>query len=205
MKRNAGRNKKSASRRNALHRELRGRTFSPPNKPPIVQVGHWNNAVIVLRNSGDLEPTINTWANTLRDSWGLYASDASNRVPIALRFVSFSFWLFDSVLPQPFQVKVRDLENFGEMIRLQDFPGRNSWARVGYEWPAHQAFIQHDHDDSTNHPIAIDVTSSAVWLCHMTVLWRPLNAASYTDTLRGQEDFKDGPSSSGGWVTPAFP
>lgn len=173
-----------AMRKSRLRAELHGRTFKPRPQPPIISIGHWFPGTVVRRSSGDAEFSVNDLANIFRDQWGLFATDTATRVPVALRFMSVSFWYFDSVLPQSYQVLIRNLVNFGEMVRLQDFPALNQWGRVGYEWPASQQFIQHNHDDASGKPIKIDVTSSATWLVHVTILWRPLNGQSYAETAR---------------------
>lgn len=175
------RGSKKRSGKGLLRTELHGRTYKPPPCPPVVQVGHWNHGTAVQRSTGDWTPNINDIANILRDQNGLFTKDTTDRIPISIRLLSVQFWYFDSLLPQPFQVLIRNLVNFGELARLQDFPARNQWGRVGYEWPASQQFVQHDHSDTTSSPLKIDVTSSAAWLLHVKVLWRPLNGLSYTE------------------------
>jgi len=145
-----------------------------------VQLAHWHPAVVVQRASGDAELSINDICNILRDQHGLFATDTTNRIPITVRLVSMSFWIFDTVLPQSYQILVRNLSDFTETARLTEFPARNQWGRIGFEWPVSQQTIQHDHT-ATVKPVKIDVTSSASWLLQVSVLWRSLNGLTYND------------------------
>lgn len=181
---NAKRNKKSGRRKARIqHDVLRGRAFRPSATPPVIQQGHWNNAVVSHRSGGDVELSINDICNQLRDQYGLFATDSTNRIPISVRLLDVKCWVFDTITPQPYQLLVRNLIDFAEQARLQEFPACNAWGRVGYVWPVSQQLVQHNHSDTTNKPVKLDVTSSVTWLLQIGLLWRPLNGQSFTESM----------------------
>lgn len=172
--------------RASMHRSLYGKTFTPPARPPNVSTGHWNQATVVHLASGDVSLTVNDIANELRDQYGLFATDGSNRIPIAIRFMAITFWNLNIVTIGNSQLIINNLVDFKEMNRLTCLPADNQWARVGYQYPTSQQFIQRNHDD-TNVVFKIDVRSDK-WVVHISTLWRPLNGESYGNVTRRQID-----------------
>lgn len=178
-------------RRNTTHRDIRslirGTEISVPPRPPPLQIAHWHPATLIHVASGDVSLTINDIANELRDQHGLFATGTTNRIPITMRLLAFQFWQTPAALSvSQFQVIVRNLDNFADMVRLTDMPAFNQWARVGYRWPSSQQQYQHNHDDTTNSPLQIDMADSTKWILYISILWRSLNGESYTQVYRNR-------------------
>lgn len=180
-------NRVAAVVRQSMHTQLLGRSRRPPPLPRVIITAHWNPATVVHFGSGDAELSVNDIANELRDQYGLFATDSTNRIPIALRFRAVQFWNLNTVTIGDSQVILRNLTNFGEMIRLTCQPALNQWARCGYAWPDSQQFIQHNHDDTTNKPIKVDVRTDR-WLLHISCLWRSLNGQTNASIARRYEE-----------------
>lgn len=169
---------------NYLSHQLHGRRMLPPSMPRNVVTAHWNQATVVHIASGDVTLTINDIANELRDQYGLFATDTTNRIPIAIRLMAVQFWNLNIAIVGNSQLILNNLINWTEMIRLTCLPADNQWARTGYVYPASQNFVQHNHND-TNYPFKIDVRTDK-WVLHISCLWRSLNGESYGQSTQRQ-------------------
>jgi hypothetical protein len=169
-KRQSSRKQRSGPSKKQLNRVLRGFSFLPPEQPRMVHNSPWWAVTCSVAATSDTKITVNSICNSLRDQLGLYKTDASHRIDIAIRIKRASVYCLST--GRPIGVCFHGMTSTDFNTVLEDWPSQTALARVGYEWPiADQTFVS--DDASTRTVFSVDVRAESTWLAFLQVLWRP--------------------------------
>lgn len=134
------RRKSKQNRSRLLRIKLRGFVFRPQADPPSISTLPWSNLTFIVEkdvtdSTGVVTTSIlysDVYSSALKHFFG---TDYS--VSALLRIKEIRIW---NLSGKSFQAEFISLLSDRRVIStLQDFPGRNQWARVGFEYPvAHQ-------------------------------------------------------------------
>lgn len=181
-------NRKNRAKRFVTRNELNilshGIKFNPPSHPKVKTISPWWAAVVAVGGSSDATITANHIANTFRDQFGLYKTDATHRIDIALRVIRMS--MYSLTAGRPISVCCHGIASSDFNTVLEDWPAQVQLARVGYQWPlADQTHVL--DDASTKVVLKVDVRKEALWLGYLHILWRPTvqSPITYSDLIDG--------------------
>lgn len=174
------RSKKNIVTKKQLHTMINGRSFMPPIQPRLTHVSPWWPATFSYGATGDASLSVNFLANTFRDQFGLYKTDATHRIDIALRFQRMTVWNLNT--SRPILVCIHGLVANDFTTVLEDWPAPNRLARIGYQWPRPDQLFVFD-DAATKIVFKIDNGSNQPWLGYVSVLWRPTVQSSITSSF----------------------
>lgn len=181
------RNARGSNTINSIRRQLRvdvdGRKFTPQRTPPRITDVPWNS--LVITRSDTTGATITTPVlYTLHDVYlflnAQIGQAANGLFSMEIRFSRVEAWNFgDSA---SLIMDVWPLQTYSAIVpcmsRLEDQPGKNQWAAVGFEWPrSHTNYVFQDTGAAapTTNPnicrVYSDVASSQIWI-RWHVLWR---------------------------------
>jgi hypothetical protein len=174
--------------RNVIRFEADGRMFTPQRTPPRITDVPWNS-IVVTRTDTTNSTTTTPVAYTMHDVY-LFLNEQLGQANNGLFSMEFRFTRVESwnlgdnasIIMDVFPLQTLTTLT-SVMARLEDQPGRNQWACVGYEWPrSHRNYVFQDTGAAapTGNPqicrVFSDVAASRIWVrWHM--LWR------YTVTL----------------------
>lgn len=187
--------------RQQLRVDVDGRKFTPHRTPPRITDVPWNSLIVTRGDITSATATTPT-SYSVHDVY-LFINDqigqaANGLFSMEFRFSRVEAWNFG--LDASLIMDVWPLQTYSAIIpcmaRLEDQPGKNQWAAVGFEWPrSHRNYIFQDvglTPPTTNANICrifSNVVSSPFWV-RWHLLWR------YTVTQP--------PSLTRGWVPTGF-
>lgn len=178
-----------------VHAESSGRRYTPSRTPRVVSDNPWNRLVVTEESTS----TANTATVTSFNSYAVYLlltgqlGLQSFAPSIEMRFERVEMWNMGPVAvaaapspaPAAIIMDVFPLQTQTVLTqciaRLEDQPGKNQWACVGFEWPAsHKNFVLAVAGSApSSDPVIVryysSVGSSIVWV-RFHVLWRPIVA-----------------------------
>lgn len=156
---------------------VRGASFTPAARPPVVVAQPWNPLIAIdIGRFSQKTITVKDLSQTICDQVGIYYTSGSTDVRLAIEFrlLKVSIWSRDaniSLYPLDFV-----MDKNIELSRIDGAPAKNQWARVGYSWPASlQAFtlasgVLSDMQDVKLFTFLTAKTSDCE--LHVKVLWR---------------------------------
>lgn len=156
---------------------VRGASFTPSARPPVVVAQPWNSLTAIdIGRFSQKTITVKDLSQTICDQVGIYYTQGGSDVRLAIEFrlIKVSIWSRDaniSLYPLDF-VTDKNIE----LSRIDGAPAKNQWARVGYSWPASlQAFtlasgVLSDMLDVKLFTFLVAKTSDCE--LHVKVLWR---------------------------------
>lgn len=170
-----------------VHREAHGRSYTPKRNPPMIKEVPWNQLVVSEQSTSEKAVTSATSFNSyavyalLTSQLGIQASAPS----LEFRFLRVEAWNMataansvSSLIMDVYPLQTKASGEVGAIARLEDSPGRQQWAAVGYEWPvSHQNYVfQIAGTAPSTDPTIVryysSVAGAEVWL-RFHVLWRP--------------------------------
>lgn len=163
-----------------LHNQLRidenGRKFTPQRTPPTIVQTPWNDVVCTIKSTSPTAVTTSvsvTSANLvalIRIQLGI-----TNDAPIELRVSKVEAWNLGqdaSIAVDVYPTITLSTTATSKITRLEDNPGKNQWACVGYIWP--KSHINYVLPSDVKVPIVeiySDIASSVIW-SRFHCLWR---------------------------------
>lgn len=164
-------NKRGATDR--LRRDVMGKSLSLPADPPRFTQMPWNN--IVLSDNVKFNQTVNTKNYTASDIAGIFTAqtgDANKKDKLSFRLMRVEVWELSGkkVTLECYDLTI-GLGANDFLAQLEDIPGRNHWARVGFQYPLSQSLVVFSGNDTeTLVTVTADVGST---LCvRFKVLWK---------------------------------
>lgn len=134
----------------------------------------WNQAVIVLRGTGDKLWTSLGISNVAREQLGLYTGTTTKSfINIQLRYRSVRVWARTAASELILNTYDLHSEGSGDILKSQyNISGAAQYARLGYEWPASQQNISYESTSSNVNIFAIESTSTTSWLSYLYLEWK---------------------------------
>lgn len=170
-----------------VRKEAHGRTYTPKRNPPIIVDVPWNQVIVSEYSTSGTSATTSTSFNSysvyllLTSQLGLQSFAPS----LEFRFIRIEMWNMAtsansvaSLVMDVYPLQTKASGEVGAIARVEDAPGRQQWAAVGYEWPSsHQNYVfqiagAQPSTDPTIVRYFTDLPSSAV-LLRFHLLWRP--------------------------------
>lgn len=188
------RNKQLPRLSGAMRAILHGHRLRIPPDPPSYVATPWNSLVVDIGSTGDLKVLGKNICSTLIVQAGLPST-----ATIDIRVLKVRVWC--TVVKRPIRVEFFGFSNTAEpsggaIASIEDWPGANSFAAIGYQFPvALQSIVL--SSDSTTKVFTVDVGSSYGWIAYVDVLWKgnQLTPVTFQDRCRarmgmtGEEDF----------------
>lgn len=131
----------------SLNRREDGITLRGGPDPTLVTSAPWNSFVCVFHPTSDSGFTFGDLQKRLCVQLGLRTGGPANFVNVKLLFKLHRFKVWElkghaiSVQAQDLHYAVTGLTTAAEPVNLFDYPGRNRWAHIGYEFPKAQQNI----------------------------------------------------------------
>lgn len=162
-----------------LRSEVDGHAFTPARTPPQVSQTPWNQLVVTIKQNSSSTAATPTQITTAQIFVAIRAQLAGALIPDTvlgeMRFSRVEYWNLGnnaSASMDVYPLISLSATTTAKMVRLEDQPGKNQWACVGYEWPrAHRNYV---FPSSASVPLIVaysDVASSVQWF-RFHVLWR---------------------------------
>lgn len=156
-----------------LRNELKGTRLRLSADPPHFAQIPWH--AITVSDTPTLLVTVNTksyTAATLCNVFKAQTGCTQDNDKLSFRLLSVSVW---ETSGKPITLEVLDLTiGLGAndyLVQLEDQPGRNHWARVGYRYPTSQNLVAFSGND-TETIVQITSTNGASLIVRFHVLWR---------------------------------
>lgn len=161
-----------------LRIDVNGRKFTPARSPPEIVQTPWNSIVLTIKQTSGSS----TSALTIDSAqvWvALRAQLAGTNLPETalgeLRFSMVEVWNMGNTASVAMDVNpliTLSTTQTAYMQRLEDNPGKNTWACVGFEWPrSHRNYVIPSDVPVPIVTIFSDVASSLLWI-RFHILWR---------------------------------
>lgn len=166
------------SMRQELRRRDFGKVFRPLKTPPEYSQAPWNSISIRSRLKTDSSVNYGILAANLWNRLGISSTnDTWKAYHFSFRIISASAWELSGNSIMMIIHDIVDPGSHEELCSLEDQPGRNQWASVGYEWPvSHQIITRHSDDDKNTIILWVGTNSGTsateTILLNMNILWR---------------------------------
>lgn len=162
-----------------------GRRLKVPRDPPAVVDTPWNSMVLQSTGQGDTTVSGLNLVPLLTVQAGFTAIAG---LGFDFRVQSVRVWSL--VAGTPIRLSCYGFDNTnsktgGALCVLDDWPGRLSFAGVGYEFPMSVQNIVYS-EDSNLKICQIDVGASNDWLAYFNILWRGNKYKPFAETVRYQ-------------------
>lgn len=181
---NRGRSRRRAapSIRTVLRHHTNGVSFHPGVDPPMIVATPWNQMTLNVGLLGDQNVSARMITPVILTQAGLTGSTAT----LDFRICKMRFWCLK--VDRPMVVRIFGFDNTNEadggaLATLEDWPGRISFAAIGYEPPtAYRECVY--STDSTAKLFSIDVGKNNPWIAYLDILWRGNKYTPLADRVR---------------------
>jgi len=178
-----------------LRIDVNGRKFTPNRSPPEIVQTPWNSLVLTIKQTSSSTAATPININAAQVFVALRAQLAGTTIPHTalgeLRFSMVEAWNMGntaSISMDVFPIISLSTTSVAKMIRLEDNPGKNTWACVGYEWPRSQRnYVVPSDVQVPLISVYSDIASSLVWI-RFHILWRFRTSAPPDYTFGGLFD-----------------
>lgn len=165
------RKRRGPSLKSILRAHENGRKLRVGQNPPPVVDTPWNSLVLQFSGDGDTTVTAKKLFPLLTNQAGFTGASG---LGIDIRIQSVRVWSL--VAGQPVRLSCFGFDNTssstgGALCVLDDWPGRLSYAAVGYEFPSSVQNIVYS-EDSASKICTIDLGAKNNFLAYFNVLWR---------------------------------
>lgn len=157
-----------------LRQTVKGRKVVPPADPPQFEQIPWNTITLgdnpELGSDGYKKYTGMELAEILKAQIGLTTLTA-----LSMRLQDIRVWLVEPVENAFINLQVEDFTiGFGAQdyqVHIEDFAGKNRWARVGYELPVSQQKVIFSSTD-TEELFTVGGVAKARFVTRIRLLWK---------------------------------
>lgn len=157
-----------------LRTAMKGRRVVPPADPPQFEQIPWNTITLgdnpELGEDGFKKYRGEDIAAVLKAQIGL-----TSNTPLSMRLQDIRVWLVEPVENAFINLQVEDFTiGFGAQdyqVHVEDFAGRNRWARVGYELPVSQQKVIFSSSD-TEELFTVGGVAKARFVTRIRLLWK---------------------------------
>jgi hypothetical protein len=166
--------------KNLINLSVKGRKIKVPRSPPSFTLMPWNSLTLAV----DLQTQAKaTQCFTVSSAQKVFAQQTRLQSDtIALRFMAVRFW---ETSGQPIFVSIDETPDGSScgsqsdlVTQLSDYPGRNTFACCGYEWPINTRLQSKTQAELATvlFRMSTGVTAGRI-LVYLDVLWTSANAA----------------------------
>lgn len=166
----------------------------PSEMPPVVNTVPWNQATLILKktaSSTHFQCKISDLTTTAKSQLGFSnvepVADTPKNIAFEFRLQSFSVWSEASISAYPIDLVrgTSDSKAQVELMRLDSFPMKNMFARVGFNFPAQVQALPLASIRDADQVITVFNILNKDFEIHYHVLWR----GAYSAELKLKFDY----------------
>lgn len=156
-----------------IQAKIKGSVLSPPADPPRFTQIPWNT--IIINDEPTLSASINQKVYTAKTLSNIFISQIglTTTTELSFRLTTIQVW---NLSGNPVNLEVNDFTiGFGTndfIVQVEDTPGRNRWARIGYNLPASQQLIAFNSTD-TEQLFKVGCSAGDKLQVRCRLLWKP--------------------------------
>lgn len=157
-----------------------------PSDPPMTVDSPWNSMVLQVSFVGPAEVAGKNIFTPLLKQAGF--NTHSTALGVDMKIQSIRIWSL--VAGQPIRASFFGFDNTnsaagGALATIDDYPGRLSYAALGFSFPTSVQNIVYSHD-STAKIFSVELGKSNNWLAYINLLWRGNDYAPFQTSVRYQ-------------------